>query len=105
MKTLLDTNAYTAMMRGHSTVAELVRSSEKILFSTIVAGEIQFGFRAGSLFERNMRQLKEFLNNPYVEIMPVTMITADRFSRIAANLRAKGHPIPSNDIWIAAFRL
>lgn len=27
---------------------------------------------------------------------------ADRYSRIAAALRAKGRPIPTNDVWIAA---
>jgi tRNA(fMet)-specific endonuclease VapC len=29
-------------------------------------------------------------------------ITADRYSRIAAQLKQKGTPIPTNDIWIAA---
>jgi tRNA(fMet)-specific endonuclease VapC len=29
-------------------------------------------------------------------------ITADRFGRVAAQLRKAGKPIPSNDIWIAA---
>ena len=29
-------------------------------------------------------------------------VTADRYSRIAASLRAKGRPIPTNDVWIAA---
>ena len=29
-------------------------------------------------------------------------ISADRYSRIAAALRAKGNPIPTNDVWIAA---
>jgi tRNA(fMet)-specific endonuclease VapC len=32
----------------------------------------------------------------------VTITKADRFARIAAALRAKGKPIPTNDIWIAA---
>lgn len=32
----------------------------------------------------------------------MTFTTADRFGRIAAALRAKGKPIPQNDIWIAA---
>lgn len=40
--------------------------------------------------------------SPYVELVPVTLTTADRFGRIAASLRVKGTPIPTNDIWIAA---
>ncbi|HVT04403.1 MAG TPA: PIN domain-containing protein [Thermoanaerobaculia bacterium] len=29
-------------------------------------------------------------------------MTSDRFGRIAASLRRKGRPLPTNDIWIAA---
>jgi tRNA(fMet)-specific endonuclease VapC len=43
-----------------------------------------------------------FLDSPYVNLVPVTYTTADRFGRVAATLRAKGRPIPTNDIWIAA---
>jgi tRNA(fMet)-specific endonuclease VapC len=32
----------------------------------------------------------------------VTLTTAERFGRIAAALRRRGTPIPTNDIWIAA---
>jgi tRNA(fMet)-specific endonuclease VapC len=32
----------------------------------------------------------------------VTLETADRFGRIAAALRRRGTPIPTNDVWIAA---
>ena len=32
----------------------------------------------------------------------MSLTTADRYARIATALRAKGRPIPSNDIWIAA---
>jgi tRNA(fMet)-specific endonuclease VapC len=43
-----------------------------------------------------------FLDNPYVSLVPVTLTTADQFARIAAALRDRGRPIPTNDIWIAA---
>ena len=55
--------------------------------------------------ERNVRELNAFLDSPHVAIPPVTLTTADRYSRVAAALRAKGRPIPSNDIWIAAHTL
>lgn len=32
----------------------------------------------------------------------MTMTTADRYARVAVQLRRKGRPIPTNDIWIAA---
>ena len=70
--------------------------------SLIVAGELLYGFRNGAKFLRNVRDLDEFLARPTVSVVPVTMATADRYSRIFAALRAKGTPIPTNDVWIAA---
>ena len=102
MRILLDSNAYSMLMRGHEQVAELVRRSEVVLLSAIVLGELMFGFRRGSRFEQNMADLRSFLRSPYVSLLPFGSVTADRYSRIAASLRAKGRPIPTNDIWIAA---
>lgn len=102
MRILLDTNAYSALMQGHPGVARRVRTAERLLFSPVVAGELMFGFRHGSRLEQNLRELDAFLGNEYVEMIAVTLVTADRFSRIAASLRKKGTPIPTNDIWIAA---
>jgi len=57
---------------------------------------------AGLDSPRARANLVAFLDNPYVAVAPVTRITADRFARIAAALRAKRRPIPTNDIWVAA---
>lgn len=102
MKILLDTNAYSALRRNHQTVAELVQDSEEVLLSTIVVGELLYGFRNGSRYDANVRALTEFLEDPNVRIVPVTWDTADLFGLISADLRKKGRPIPTNDIWIAA---
>lgn len=102
MRVLLDTNAYSSLMRGQPAVAEKVRRAERILLSPIVIGELLFGFRNGSRHEENLRQLDAFLESPFVELLAVTRSTADRFARIASGLKRKGRPIPVNDVWIAA---
>ena len=102
MRILLDTNAYSALLRGHDDVADRVRRAERVVLSTVVAGELLLGFRLGTRLKKNMAEFEAFLENPYVSLVPVTLTTADRFARIAAALRAKGRPIPTNDIWIAA---
>ena len=102
MKVLLDSNAYSLLMRGHGEVAELVRRAEEVLFSAVVVGELMYGFRRGTHFERNAADLRSFLDSPYSSFVEVGPVTADRYSRIAAALRAKGRPIPTNDVWIAA---
>lgn len=102
MKVLLDSNAYAQLMRGREQVTRIVRRAEEVLLSTVVLGELLYGFRHGSRYERNARGMRAFLDNPYVALVPVGETTADRYSRIAASLRAKGRPIPTNDLWIAA---
>ena len=102
MRILLDSNAYSHLKRGHPRIAEIVRHSEEILLPLVVIGELLYGFRNGSRLERNVRELHAFLDSPHVAIAAMTLTTADRYSRIAAALRTKGRPIPSNDIWIAA---
>ena len=102
MRLLLDSSAYSLLMRGHEQVAELVRRAEEVLFSAIVVGELMYGFRRGTRFERNAAGLRAFLESPYSSFVDVGPVTADRYSRIAAALRVKGRPIPTNDVWIAA---
>ena len=105
MRALLDTNAYSLLMRGHEQVAESVRTAEELLFSAVVVGELLYGFRCGQRFEQNAADLRSVLNSPYSAFVEVTSVTADRYSRIAAALRAKGRPLPTNDVWIAAHTL
>jgi tRNA(fMet)-specific endonuclease VapC len=102
MRILLDTDAYSALMRGRPDVSDIVRRAERVFLSPIVIGELLFGFRNGSRYEQNSRQLDQFLENPFVELLDVTRSTADRFARIASGLKRKGRPIPVNDVWIAA---
>ncbi len=102
MTILLDTDAFSAFMRGHPDVVARVRGAARVFLSAVSAGELLFGFRRGSRYDRNVNALESFLASPYVALLPVSWTTAERFGRIAAALRAKGRPIPTNDIWIAA---
>jgi tRNA(fMet)-specific endonuclease VapC len=102
MKRMLDTNAYVALKRGNARIANLVRTSEQLVFSVVVVGELMFGFRNGNRYQQNVEELDSFLAHPAIELLPVTVVTADRFGRIAAALRRVGTPLPTNDIWIAA---
>ena len=102
MRVLLDSNAYSQLMLGREQVSRIVRDAEEVLLPAVVLGELLYGFRHGSRHERNARDMRAFLDNPYVSLVPVGATTADRYSRIAASLRAKGRRIPTNDLWIAA---
>lgn len=102
MKALLDTNAYSALMADRGRVAEFVRRADAVLVSAVVMGELLFGFRNGSRYDKNRAQLDAFLSRRFVQTIEVTVETAERFGLIAAQLRRRGTPIPTNDVWIAA---
>lgn len=102
MKLILDTNIYVGFKLEYPELVEYLTSASSIIISPIVLGELQFGFRYGTRFNRNMEELNKFLEHPAVTLIEITEVTSDRYSRIAAQLRKQGTPIPSNDIWIAA---
>jgi tRNA(fMet)-specific endonuclease VapC len=102
VKIMLDTNAYVGFKRNEVETVEIIVRSEQILFSPVVLGELMFGFRNGTRFKENMDDLNRFLAHEAVELVKIGKIASDRYSRIAAQLKRQGTPIPTNDIWIAA---
>ncbi|MBN1106096.1 MAG: type II toxin-antitoxin system VapC family toxin [Deltaproteobacteria bacterium] len=102
MKILLDTSAYVAFKLNKQDIVDVIVKADRVFFSPIVLGELMFGFRSGTRFKRNMRDLETFLHHEAVELAPIGEITSERYSRIASQLKAQGTPIPTNDIWIAA---
>lgn len=102
MKILLDTSAYVAFKLNNEEIVEVITSSDEIIFSPVVMGELLYGFRNGTKYKQNMDELNQFLSHEIVELSKIGDITSDRYSRIAQQLKSNGTPIPTNDIWIAA---
>ena len=70
--------------------------------SPIVIGELLLGFKRGSRPEENRHQLQRFLAQDRVHELSISSDTALFFAEILADLRVRGRPIPTNDVWIAA---
>jgi tRNA(fMet)-specific endonuclease VapC len=102
VKRIIDTSAYVSLKRGDEDIAELLRGSEEIVFSLVVVAELLFGFLDGGRYKKNVDELEEFLRHPRVSQIGITRATAERFGRIATELKRQGTPIPTNDVWIAA---
>lgn len=102
MIALLDTNAYTALARGDEALVDGLAQASAILMSSIVVGELEYGFHYGERYGDNRSLLDEFLAESYVELLIVTRDTAILYGRISGELRQSGRKIPSNDAWIAA---
>ena len=102
MRSLLDTSAYSAFMRGQADVCAVVRTNEEIFFNSIVIGELTAGFIKGNRRRRDEDELRRFLASPRVGVLEITEETAERYAVILNSLWRGGTPIPTNDIWIAA---
>jgi predicted nucleic acid-binding protein len=101
-KLLIDTNIYSHALRGTPEVVSTLRRVSSIGFSAISIGELLSGFKAGNRENENRRELDEFLDSPRVKLLVIDEITAEYYSAVIHQLKKKGAPIPTNDIWIAA---
>lgn len=101
-KILLDTNAYTRLLRGDEGVLEVLGRADTVFVSVVVLGELYAGFKGGDRESANRAQLDEFLRRPTVRILTATQETSEIFGTIKHRLKVAGSPIPMNDVWIAA---
>ena len=105
MKVSLDTNAYTKLVQGYRPLSELLERVDEIFVSSIVLGELIAGFTVGSRRRENMSILQDFLDTEASVLCDITRDVAERYALLFADLRSKGTPIPTNDLWIAAAAL
>ena len=73
-----------------------------IYLSSIVIGELFAVFFGGNKITKNRHDLNNFISKSGVQIIDVTIETAEIFGEIKNELSKKGKMIPVNDIWIAA---
>jgi tRNA(fMet)-specific endonuclease VapC len=73
--------------------------------SSIVVGELLAGVAVGSRRDANERDLKHFLGFARVRLFFLDDVTASHYASVYRDLRGIGHPIPTNDMWIAAIAL
>ena len=99
---LIDTNIYSYAMKGDPESVIVLQQASQIGICSITIGELLSGFKAGKRESENRKELEEFLDAPRVQILAIDEGTAEFYADILNNLRKKGTPIPTNDIWIAA---
>lgn len=102
---LIDTNIYTHALAGDPETTDILRHAQKIAICCISIGELLSGFKGGNRERENRKELEEFLDAPRVQIYGIDEDTAEFYADTLNNLRKKGRPIPTNDIWIAAVAL
>jgi len=99
---LLDTSGYAAFKRNVPVALEIIRSVEYIGVNVVVLGELLGGFKGGHRERKNIEELNKFLDSPRVYVLQIDEETAEFYAKIYWDLKRKGKPIPSNDMWVAA---
>ena len=105
MRLALDTNRYTDLARGDSTLAAQIEACEWVGVPFVVVGELRAGFSAGKKSSDNERNLARFLGRPGIHVLWASDVTTRLYASIFGRLRKIGRPIPTNDLWIAALAL
>lgn len=102
-KFLLDTNAIIALQRENEDLKKLLSTSTDVFVPAVAVGELYYGAYKSQRVEENRKNVAAFIANRVV--LNVDADTADVYGQVKQALRAKGRPIPENDIWIAALAI
>jgi tRNA(fMet)-specific endonuclease VapC len=102
---LLDTNAYVAFKRGTPDAVDVLTHVPRMGINSIVLGELLSGFAIGTREAENRQELRQFLASERVHQLIIDMETAAQYAVVYRELRRRGRPIPTNDMWIAATAL
>jgi tRNA(fMet)-specific endonuclease VapC len=97
---IFDTNGLSAMADGDLKLAPLLQRAPELAVPVIVLGEFQYGIRSSRYRIRYESWLAALL--PNCRVLNVDEGTADIYADIRNELKRTAHPIPENDIWIAA---
>ena len=101
-KLVMDSNALIALFDGDRAIAEMMSRAERILIPAVVLGEVRLGFNGTKRSRQAEAALESLLDRPNVEVLPVSADTGSFYVSVMTYLKKSGHPIPMNDVWIAA---
>ena len=97
---IVDTNALSAAADNDPAVIAALARAEQMAIPVIVLGEYRYGIAKS----RNRTTYESWLNGLLQDcfVLDVTEPTTHNYADIMLELKRKGKPIPSNDLWIAA---
>jgi tRNA(fMet)-specific endonuclease VapC len=97
---ILDTNALSAVADGEASAIELVAGADRVAVPVIVLGEYRLGIAQSRRRVSYDSWLREWITA--VMVLDIDDGTTHSYSSIGLELKRKGKPIPTNDLWIAA---
>jgi tRNA(fMet)-specific endonuclease VapC len=97
---IVDTNALSAAADGDSSVIAILSRADQMVIPVIVLGEYRYGIAQS----RNLASYESWLTGLLQDclVLDITEPTTQYYAEIIVELKRKGKPIPTNDLWIAA---
>jgi len=96
---LLDTNVVIRLVAGDVALQHRFEESD-VFLSAVVLGELYYGAYKSQRLSDNLAQIGDLAAS--TAVLDCDHSTARHYGAIRNELRVKGRPIPSNDIWLAA---
>ena len=97
---ILDTNALSAAADDDPAIIALLARADQIAIPVIALGEYRYGIAQSRHRASYAEWLKGLLHDCVV--LDANESTTHYYAEITLELKHKGKPIPTNDIWIAA---
>ena len=97
---ILDTNALSAAADDDPAVIAHLARADQVAIPVIVLGEYRYGIAQSRNRAAYANWLKGLLNDCLV--LDINEPATRHYAEITLELKRKGTPIPTNDIWIAA---
>ena len=97
---LVDTNVIIRFFKGETELFSLFDDMENLYISSISVGELMYGAELSKKSDFNRDNYFCFCQ--HMKVLYPDLEVAKSCGKIKASLKAKGKPIPENDIWIAA---
>ncbi len=97
---LLDTNILIGILAKDEAILSRLVETEAVFLPSIALGELYFGAFKSAHPDDNVERIARLAASTAILYCDGT--SALYYGRIKTGLRAKGRPIPENDIWIAA---
>lgn len=97
---IVDTNALSAAAENDPAVIAILARADRMAIPVVVLGEYRYGIAQS----RKRAQYEEWLTGLLQDcfVLDITEPTTQYYAEITLELKRKGTPIPTNDIWIAA---
>ena len=97
---ILDTNALSAAADDDPAIIPLLARADQVAIPVIALGEYRYGIAQSRHRASYAEWLKGLLHDCLV--LDANEPTTHYYAEITLELKKKGRPIPTNDIWIAA---